>query len=172
MADTSDCAPSDITRWQIRYRDEDLDTFGAANGATCVGTHAGYISQAGDCYDKNNQARPFLPGGTYFTTTRGTSAQGNDSAGNTWNSFDYDCNGNQETQTASDFVRYPIAGIQLDCTTACRAAITVGNPASCGGTWEHCLTSSAPDTCYFTGSCGVGPSAVCDTWEIRTQACR
>jgi len=77
------------------YVDNDSDGYGAGElvfpcpaGKTCVSNNQ-------DCYDLNANAKPSQI--NYFSTTRGTSVQGNDQAGNSWNSYDYDCNGTAQT---------------------------------------------------------------------------
>ncbi|MBI2074538.1 MAG: hypothetical protein HYT83_01730 [Candidatus Levybacteria bacterium] len=94
------------------YRDEDGDTYGAGKGTgyqngtlvsvTCAqggGLPAGYASRAGDCYDKNANAKP--GNNTWQTTTRGTSVLGKDSENNTWSSYDYNCDGLETKETSS-----------------------------------------------------------------------
>lgn len=130
-----------------------------------------------DCYDLNANARPNLPAGTYFTTTRGTSAQGNDTAGNTWNSYDYNCDGTETKQlgftgcTAPTVTLYRFLGTFI-CTdiglTLCEAS--TGAPGVCGG-WLNWDTN--PDAC---GGAPCYTDAACTNVIIRAsrvqESCR
>lgn len=74
----ADCNDANGAVWRNRYRDVDVDAYGAG-AATCVGNEVGYVDNNTDCYDSNASA---YPGQTaYFTTNRGDG------------SFDYNCDG-------------------------------------------------------------------------------
>lgn len=111
----NDCNDSDATRWQYLtgYLDADGDTFTLSiTGQVCSGTdfppyntttnpYRKTQSSPLDCYDLNKDAKP---GQTlYFTVQRDGGAAGSnpDSAGNTGDSYDYDCNGAQNMQYPS-----------------------------------------------------------------------
>ncbi len=102
----SDCNDNDSTKWQLLtgYADADHDGYTAGGSSQiCSGASlpAGSLSSASnpvDCYDKNNQAYPGET--TYYTTTRG-SIYDTDSAGNSGNSYDYDCSGQGTDSTGA-----------------------------------------------------------------------
>lgn len=97
---TGDVDDTNSSIWQTIscYRDEDLDTYTVGNatnvscGASCGSGCAGYRAAASspvDCYDQDSNAKNGQT--TYYDVTRGTLGEGNDDAGNTWNSYDYNC---------------------------------------------------------------------------------
>lgn len=191
--DPSDCAPTDNTRWQnlTCFTDEDNDTFTVGSAvAVCKGTsctspigHRASASAQADCYDKNTQARSTQTG--YFTATRGTSILGNDSVGNPWNSFDYNCNGSEDP-------RWPLTSYPAPL---CTATIPSGVPGfingpvpACGvnvaNGFRRCLGYTGGTSCQVTpapcsnnNACPGNCSAVSvQSWRIEnlstTQTCR
>jgi hypothetical protein len=118
-----------------------------------------------DCYDLNASA---YPGQTaYFTTTRGTSAQGNDAGGNTWNSYDYDCDGTSDPE-------YPSLGSCATCTGVKICSISSSGAAGwVGSTVPACGASatyvSDPGSCTEAPPCS-SPSPDCQS-AATTQAC-
>lgn len=108
------------------HGDVDKDTYQAGTpGTTCPN------GKLCDCYDNNANAFPGQTG--YFTNTRGTSTQGNDSAGNTWNSYDYDCNGTEtkKCEWTSNTTAHA-------CTSSGEQQLTGWiSPPGCGGTGDY-----------------------------------
>jgi len=102
------CNSSDECESGNCYRDEDGDRYSVipGDGIKYCQTDS---SLGSDCYDKSSNARPGQTG--YFTTTRGTSVLGDDAAGNTWNSYDYDCDGS----ITKNYIRYTTSSCSTEC---------------------------------------------------------
>lgn len=85
------------------FKDYDGDGYGAGSSA-CWNPSASYVvvASGGDCYDYDganttieNQSKLAKPGQTtYYTVVRGTASGVNDWAGQSYNSYDYNCDGN------------------------------------------------------------------------------
>lgn len=123
-ANGADCNDADATKYQnlTGYRDSDGDsatinsTASVCSGASFLAYNSSTnpyrstLTSPVDCYDNNGNARSSQT--SYFSTTRGTDASAinggaNDMAGNSGNSWDYDCNG----------AGNPLAQNVLSCTT-------------------------------------------------------
>ena len=85
-----------ISKTELWIRDQDSDGYApSATDQLAQSTQpTNYISRASasgtnDCYDLDATAKTGQT--TYYSVTRGTSGEGNDSAGQTWNSYDYNC---------------------------------------------------------------------------------
>ena len=85
-----------------------------------------------DCYDLNASAKPGQT--VYFATTRGTSGQGNDSAGNTWNSYDYNCSSAVEG----------VYSASTDASTVTTGYLPVYNQDIGGSCYDSINSSSIP----------------------------
>ena len=141
------------------YRDFDGDGYGDSNALSCSCTggipDAYYtVTTGGDCYDQNSQAAPGQAG--YFTNSRGDG------------SFDYNCDGQQESELGNNGA---CAGINVSLNDACILSVAGwdGGVPSCGSTGDYLLDN---DSCvgsgYFMGiptSCTEAPTSV-------QQACR
>lgn len=118
------------------YQDGDADRFGVPGGftETCSSQcPAGRAPTAGDCYDSNPSASPNQT--SWFSTQRGDG------------SFDYDCSGVTEAQTAG--------GATVVCTNA--AGVKQSNCASCVYNW---VALDASDCGQTRCSIGAGNEVV------------
>lgn len=122
------------------------------------------------CYDLNPLVHPGQT--AYFTTTRGTAAMGNDSAGHTWNSFDYNCTGvidyyAVDQGQVSNEVCTP-NGDDCDCQTYSYGGFiqyyTATNAPACG-TQYYYYDPSCPSPCLHSDNCPA------PTFYIATSSC-
>lgn len=101
---------------------------GCNNGSSPADSTAGQ-----DCYDRNSNARPGQT--TYYSTVRGTF---DDTAGNTGNSYDYNCDGTEE----HDFYRLGsgVCRFEEKVTGWTTFSGGYGNDPGCGnlGWWANC----------------------------------
>jgi hypothetical protein len=119
-------------------------------------------SLATDCYDLSANA---YPGSAYYgTTTRGTSLLGNDAAGNTWNSYDFNCDGSPTKQyptvyscsgctdsnsyastqnTTTGFSSTTACGASGTLNTVTNATCPVSDPVSCAGDFSASTVTQA-----------------------------
>lgn len=152
--------------------DSDGDTYQAGiPGTTCAN------GKPCDCYDVSGGPTVFCDGANhttsycahpgqldYFTATRGTSSQGNDSAGNTWNSYDYNCDGVETKSPTYNCIT------TLSANT-CSATIIAGHGGyassipACGASanFRLCFSNS-------TGSCTNGSASIACTIGCLTSA--
>ena len=92
------------------FKDYDGDGYGAGS-SSCWSSGAGYtvVASGGDCYDYDGanstirtQSALAKPGQTnYYTVVRGTASGVNDWAGNSYNTYDYNCVSGQETNVTA-----------------------------------------------------------------------
>ena len=160
------------------YIDADGDNYAASSTMSYhdTTTYAGKIRVGSgsllgvaDCYDKNANAK--LGQINNYTTTRGTSAQGNDAAGHTWNSYDYNCWGGDEKQWTT------FNGECEDCDEIWNDEPMCEDVGTGNIGWE---SASAP-ACGVPGSYITEPGwcdygSACQNTDCidvpRTQACR
>lgn len=179
-------------------KDEDQDGhIVGTSGTQCVGlssvisTRTYYKDTAGvfswlnsaslgtDCYDKSVNAQSNQT--SYFTTTRGTSALGNDFVGNSWSSFDYNCDGLEDKQY-NEYTTFPAPA----CYTSLQSGAggwTGGPIPDCGisASFRRCAqytaqtnctsTSCTSDACY-SNCAGVSVLSWRMTDVSRYQRCR
>lgn len=160
---TSDCNDNNSVAWQNLscYVDADNDGFNPSNAtiqSACTGSTCSYgwtttKSSPADCYDLNANAYP--DGTNYSSSTRGSVA---DSAGNSGNSYDYNCDGSNTKYSMYDCTA------ALGCTISqCYAGFSGSIPA-CGQTGLF-TTITAPDA---SNSCQMGSSNYC--YQYLSQA--
>ncbi|MEK7617391.1 MAG: prepilin-type N-terminal cleavage/methylation domain-containing protein [Patescibacteria group bacterium] len=176
---TADCNDNDADVFQNvanLKKDQDQDNYTVTAASTeCVGTSVivltrtyykdidgvnSWLAGAGagtDCYDKHLNARPNQTG--YLATTRGTSALGNDFIGQTWNSFDYNCNGSEEP-------RWPQTNLPaVACYTTIQSGVGgyITTPPACGvsGTFRRCSEYYQATACPVTGA-SCNPTNACE----------
>lgn len=120
------------------YADNDRDGHGVgpAMGQACTPPE-GFAARADDCLDSNPNVHP---GQTEFFATGYTTAGGA-------TSYDYDCNGVEETP--------PGRNIGGKCTPSCQVGYTPGKARDLAGANEYCGSSSAVGTCSASVECSV-----------------
>lgn len=131
--------------------DSDGDTFQAGPaGVTCPN------SLLCDCYDLNVTAKPGQV--NHYNVKRGTSLLGRDSGGNTWDSYDYNCDG-VETKLSSINCLTNISSIACTTTRPLGNSGFVSAIPSCGvsGLWRYCDGRNS----ISCSGCGGGSSSTC-----------
>lgn len=150
------------------YKDYDGDGYGPNAGYGCWEAGAGYtiVASGGDCYDYHgsttairNQSALARPGQTnYYSVPRGTSSGVNDWVNQSYNSYDYDCNG-------SSFFEYNCVSSMVACSNSLPSGTGgwVTSIPACGATgdFQYCLfhtASSCGGSMYQSAACASCPT--------------
>jgi len=122
------------------YKNYDTDAYGGGTSACWPAGSYTVVATGGDCFDSNANARPGQT--SYFTGKRGTS---NDPHGNTYNSYDYNCNGTDDKQSGFTTCQ--------QVSTQSRAEDT---EVGCSNTGGNAARNQAAPACGATSSSGSG----------------
>jgi len=146
------------------WSDSACSTAGSNYAKNASGTCVPVSTSMGlDCYDLNANAKPGQT--AYYTAVRGSS---NDSAGNTYNSYDYNCNGtaDKEKTAYTSACNTSLGGAcnavpPGPCTAGSCGTSTSTTPA-CGGTYTVYLTTDGGDCngCFVGSKCAIGSCTV------------
>lgn len=151
------------------YKDYDGDGYGAGS-YSCWNPGAGYtvVGTGGDCYDYDgangtirSQSALAHPGQTsLYSIPRGTASGVNDWAGNSYSSYDYDCDGNY-TNSLNGQTTAPGS---MPSVYYC-----VGGPYVAYNYYSYCSVPCTPYCCGYSNTCDT--HRYCSSYSYSAISC-